>query len=447
MVDLSLVDPAWEMMDPNPNIWSLFAEFDKRFFNGKLTSSFVELMWSTGRMTSTAGLCCWNPRTNFATIKLSQPLLQLRSRADLVETLLHEMIHAFLFVTRQDDNHESHGPKFHIHMFRINKEAGTNITVYHTFHDEVRHYQQHIWRCDGPCAGKAPYYGYVRRANNRKPGSYDYWWTTHQANCGGTFNKIAEPDKTAKPKQNNKGKTVANNLQNNKRIDDFFKISSSPSTSAKTIASSSTITPSKAAPISKSSPIRQGDIRNYISPVKNEQNFPGNGYRLGSSLESNPVKKLKLEDIGSDEVSSSQDIKLSQPVQPFLPDLIPQILNSQTDDDDDSFTYDLPDIEIDDSIIIEAVKEDQLNGQSSQKSTTPEQLNLPTVSKTNGSQKRKTDKDEDEEDVFTYELPNFTPFLGTGFRLGSSNSTKPNNNNNQSLKRGTINKPQIINLD
>lgn len=330
---------------------------------------------------------------------------------------------------------------------RINKEAGTNITVYHTFHDEVRHYQQHIWRCDGPCAGKAPYYGYVRRANNRKPGSYDYWWTTHQANCGGTFNKIAEPDKTAKPKQNNKGKTVANNLQNNKRIDDFFKISSSPSTSAKTIASSSTITPSKAAPISKSSPIRQGDIRNYISPVKNEQNFPGNGYRLGSSLESNPVKKLKLEDIGSDEVSSSQDIKLSQPVQPFLPDLIPQILNSQTDDDDDSFTYDLPDIEIDDSIIIEAAKEDQLNGQSSQKSTTPEQLNLPTVSKTNGSQKRKTDKDEDEEDVFTYELPNFTPFLGTGFRLGSSNSTKPNNNSNQSLKRGTINKPQIINLD
>lgn len=114
----SLIDPVWEMIDPNPDIWALFGQFDARFFKGILTSHFVELKWSSNRMTSTAGLCSWSPRTNFAVIKLSKPLLTLRSRGDLVETLLHEMIHAYLFVTREDDNHESHGPKFHYHMYR-----------------------------------------------------------------------------------------------------------------------------------------------------------------------------------------------------------------------------------------------------------------------------------------------------------------------------------------
>ena len=114
----SLVDPEWELIDPNPDIWVLFQHFDERFFWGTLKREFVELQWSSCRMTSTAGLCAWNPRTNFALIKLSKPLLTLRSRADLVETLLHEMIHAFLFVTREDDNHESHGQKFHEHMYR-----------------------------------------------------------------------------------------------------------------------------------------------------------------------------------------------------------------------------------------------------------------------------------------------------------------------------------------
>ena len=50
------------------------------------------------------------------------------------------MIHAYLFVTDGNDDHDGHGPAFHEHMFRINKEAGTNISVYHNFHDEVALY-------------------------------------------------------------------------------------------------------------------------------------------------------------------------------------------------------------------------------------------------------------------------------------------------------------------
>jgi hypothetical protein len=41
----------------------------------------------------------------------------------------HEMIHAFLFVTHNNRDRDGHGPEFHYHMYRINKEAGTNITV------------------------------------------------------------------------------------------------------------------------------------------------------------------------------------------------------------------------------------------------------------------------------------------------------------------------------
>jgi hypothetical protein len=40
-------------------------------------------------------------------------------------------------VTDGDDDHDGHGPAFHQHMHRINKETGTKISVYHSFHDEV----------------------------------------------------------------------------------------------------------------------------------------------------------------------------------------------------------------------------------------------------------------------------------------------------------------------
>ena len=38
-------------------------------------------------------------------IRLSEPLLKFRSTADLKNTLLHEMIHAFLYVTSNKRDH------------------------------------------------------------------------------------------------------------------------------------------------------------------------------------------------------------------------------------------------------------------------------------------------------------------------------------------------------
>jgi hypothetical protein len=46
----------------------------------------------------------------------------------MINTLLHEMIHAFLFVAEYNNDHDDHGPTFLKHAQRINQTAGSNIT-------------------------------------------------------------------------------------------------------------------------------------------------------------------------------------------------------------------------------------------------------------------------------------------------------------------------------
>ncbi|XP_045247735.2 DNA-dependent metalloprotease SPRTN isoform X2 [Macaca fascicularis] len=155
---LSLVDASWELVDPTPDLQALFVQFNDQFFWGQLEA--VEVKWSV-RMTLCAGICSYEGKGGMCSIRLSEPLLKLRPRKDLVE-------------------------------------------VYHTFHDEVDEYRRHWWRCDGPCQHRPPYYGYVKRATNREPSAHDYWWAEHQKTCGGTYMKIKEPENYSKK---GKGKT------------------------------------------------------------------------------------------------------------------------------------------------------------------------------------------------------------------------------------------------
>jgi hypothetical protein len=78
--------------------------------------------------------------------------------------------------------------------------------VFHSFHEEVKLYQQHWWRCDGPCQKRPPYFGMVKRAMDRPPGPNDFWWKEHQATCGGRYVKVREPPgfSEMKAKQTNK---------------------------------------------------------------------------------------------------------------------------------------------------------------------------------------------------------------------------------------------------
>jgi hypothetical protein len=133
---LELCHHTFETLDPTPNIFVLFRHFDAMFFGSRLAA--VEVKWSK-RMTLCAGICRYDGgRGGAVSIALSMPLLRLRPRSDLVNTLLHEMIHALLFLERRWRDHDGHGPEFLGHADRINASAGTLITVYHTFHAEVR---------------------------------------------------------------------------------------------------------------------------------------------------------------------------------------------------------------------------------------------------------------------------------------------------------------------
>ncbi|XP_054432721.1 DNA-dependent metalloprotease SPRTN isoform X2 [Pteronotus mesoamericanus] len=172
---LSLVDESWELVDPTPDLQALFVQFNDRFFWGQLEA--VEVKWSR-RMTLCAGICSYEGRGGMCSIRLSEPLLKLRPRKDLVE-------------------------------------------IYHTFHDEVDEYRRHWWRCDGPCQLRKPYYGYVKRATNRAPSAHDYWWAEHQSTCGGTYVKIKEPENYSKKGKGKTNPAAAENKDKPNRVVPF----------------------------------------------------------------------------------------------------------------------------------------------------------------------------------------------------------------------------------
>ena len=119
-------------------------------------------------------------------------------------------------------------------MNAINKVSGTNISIYHTFHDEVDEQRKHIWKCNGKCVHKAPYFGIVKRAMNRAPGPKDSWYARHARECGGQWTKIGEPIKIKKIKQPSKKKrkiAVSNNkniIPNQKSVKDYFETDNGP---------------------------------------------------------------------------------------------------------------------------------------------------------------------------------------------------------------------------
>lgn len=192
--------------EPFIDIHELFSLYNILYFRSLLLPR-VEASWSA-RLTLCAGICelvrdpnNGNKYTRIR-LKLSEPLLKYRPRSDTVNTLLHEAIHAYFFITTswrhsRGDDGTGHGAGFLLLADAINNhgaEHGYEITVFHTFHDEVDSYRTHIWQCDGPCRSQAPFFGLVKRSMNRAPGKSDTWWSKHQAECRGTFTKIAEPE-------------------------------------------------------------------------------------------------------------------------------------------------------------------------------------------------------------------------------------------------------------
>jgi hypothetical protein len=73
---------------------------------------------------------------------MSTPLLQYRPRSDTINTLLHEAIHAYFFITTswrhaRGDDGTGHGEGFQLLADAINSHGSYEVTIFHTFHDEV----------------------------------------------------------------------------------------------------------------------------------------------------------------------------------------------------------------------------------------------------------------------------------------------------------------------
>lgn len=184
--------------------------------------------------TSCAGICelSKEPTTGKFTrirLKLSTPLLQYRPRSDTINTLLHEAIHAYFFITTswkhsRGDDGTGHGVGFQLLADAINNHGNYEVTIYHTFHDEVESFRTHIWRCDGPCQKQPPYFGLVKRSMNRAPGKSDTWWSKHEAECGGAYTKISEPAVTKKQLEAMSAKERAGRQKN--KLDSWVTASS-----------------------------------------------------------------------------------------------------------------------------------------------------------------------------------------------------------------------------
>ncbi|KAH9305124.1 hypothetical protein KI387_009528, partial [Taxus chinensis] len=197
-----------DLLDPNPDIHALFCHFNQLYFGNALGACTVD--WSSKRMTLCAGICQYMKMGGCA-IRLSEPLLKFRSTTDLKNTLLHEMIHAYLWLTDGNKDHNDHGPCFQKVMMEINSSTlpdhqkpacGYAVSIYHNFTDEVDNYRTHHWKCQ-TCGDL------IKRAMNRQPSASDCMtrvvrdelcndtrchWHQHQKTCCGEYIKIAEPE-------------------------------------------------------------------------------------------------------------------------------------------------------------------------------------------------------------------------------------------------------------
>ncbi|VDM82419.1 unnamed protein product [Strongylus vulgaris] len=222
-----LVDPALELSDPCPDIHLLFIDFNDRFFEGTLAR--CEVKWSP-RMYSCAGVCSYEGRSGMCSIRLSLPLLKLRPRKDLVETLLVARNDPCVPFCHQAESRQRWP------WTRLSVSYVQLFPLPSTFT-----FIAPVYRCDGPCRNRKPFYGYVKRSSNRAPGPNDLWWSAHKSSCNGkpfafsnlleiftylgTFQKIQEPEGYGQKKRkatNNENAVPEKKISPNNSLDKYF---------------------------------------------------------------------------------------------------------------------------------------------------------------------------------------------------------------------------------
>ena len=133
-----------------PDLEALFTQLNRELFDNQVP--IIPLKWSK-RMTRSAGLFWWKQhlgkteQTLECGIRVSLPLLQHRPHTDLLATLAHEMIHAWVALYLEDLRH-GHGIWFQTKMAEVNRmQSEFVVTQHHNFTDEVRRHSRYRWDC------------------------------------------------------------------------------------------------------------------------------------------------------------------------------------------------------------------------------------------------------------------------------------------------------------
>ncbi|XP_020269797.1 uncharacterized protein LOC109845024 isoform X2 [Asparagus officinalis] len=152
------------------------------------------------------GMCCYREEGG-CDIRLSAHLLKFCSNTDLKNILLHEMIHAYLYVTSKKKDRSYHGPRFTTMMNGINSSTetdpwrplgGYNITSSHDIRKEADCNRVQRWICKS-CGDS------FEGSKNSEPndcienvshgdscGNSSCQWHKHKMVCSGRYEKTTD---------------------------------------------------------------------------------------------------------------------------------------------------------------------------------------------------------------------------------------------------------------
>lgn len=129
-----MANPAPPTNDPGDIDWQLIFNFyNERYFKNELTGK-VQVKWSAsdnrdwGEEAFAFTQPRYNNRRTFITIQLNRDQLRNQIREFFIDILVHEMIHAYLMLTKTEDKHDFHGPEFVRHMKELNKKYNLSIS-------------------------------------------------------------------------------------------------------------------------------------------------------------------------------------------------------------------------------------------------------------------------------------------------------------------------------
>ncbi|PUZ42144.1 hypothetical protein GQ55_9G561300 [Panicum hallii var. hallii] len=132
-----------------PDVSELFCHYNSLYFRDSLGSCAVS--WAEDPLPDRdVSTCDYYPGGGGCIILLSKSLCECHDESDLKNVLLHEMIHAYICIKDNNNNHSDHGAKFRKLMNSINLSSvadphrpvdGYSITLLHEIRKKYYHYK------------------------------------------------------------------------------------------------------------------------------------------------------------------------------------------------------------------------------------------------------------------------------------------------------------------